>query len=107
MEVALGAGRWCFEVRLIGALSSRAVRVTGKRYDTGPEWLTIFEASLEGAGCVLVVTSRLRPRDTWRNHGVENGSCLKMVGDRLGRDEQTVLPARMRGERPMYARRWA
>ena len=107
MEVTPGAGRWCFEVRLIGALSSRAVRVTGKRYDTGPEWLTILEASLEGAGHVLVVTSRLRARGAWRNHGVENGSCLKVVGNRLGRDEQSVLPARMWGERPMYARRWA
>ena len=96
MEVALGAGRWCFEVRLIGALSSRAVRVTGKRYGTGPEWLTIFEASLEGAGRVLVVTSRLRARGAQRNHGVEDGSCLKVVGDRLGRDEQSVLPVRMR-----------
>ena len=106
MGVAPGAGRWCFKVRFIGALSSRAVRVTGKRYDTGPEWLTILEASLEGAGHVLVVTSRLRARGTWCNHGVENGSCMEVVGDRLGGDLQSVLPARMRGERPMYARRW-
>ena len=92
---------------LVRTLSICEVCAEERRYDVRPQWYRLLEAALEGAGRVLVVTSRLRARGARRNHGVENGSCLKVVGDRLGRDEQTVLPARMRGERPMYARRWA